>query len=95
MCEVKDTRRHHQVLEYSYSAGLFCSKLLSVRVVVCRRPNDFLGAAGELSIEEQKKASSLSIFGSTCFFYIRMKAVIVVGFFLTLDVKILFFSSEA
>lgn len=73
-------------------------------MVVCRRPNDFLGAAGELSIEEQKKASSLSIFGSTCFFYIRMKAVIVVGFFLTLDVKILcsymlllnlFFSSEA
>ena len=53
-------------------------------MVVCRRPNDFLGAAGELSIEEQKKASSLSIFGSTCFFYIRMKAVIVVGFFLTL-----------
>ena len=95
MCEVKDTRRHHQVLEYSYSAGLFCSKLLSVRVVVCRRPNDFLGAAGELSIEEQKKASSLSIFGSTCFFYIRMKAVIVVGFFLTLDVKILCSSSEA
>ena len=72
-------------------------------MVVCRRPNDFLGAAGELSIEEQKKASSLSIFGSTCFFYIRMKAVIVVGFFLTLDVKIcsymlllnLLFSSEA
>ena len=24
-------------------------------MVVCRRPNDFLGAAGELSIEKQKK----------------------------------------
>ena len=67
-------------IEYS-AAGLFLLQAFErASGCVCRRPNDFLGAAGELSIEKYRK----SIIPFYFWFYVHAAAFIkmkVVVFF--------------